>query len=135
MEVIFYLLLIALVVYLIYLLVRYVILPIASVAGVITLVVSAGYGLIVSLISFIKSLSNNLSPYATYVDKHADISAGIRRNYCFGPGFHQISEIVKGAFENLTEYRTKLTAFSLSAASELAKPPSWQRFGTSTKIG
>lgn len=25
--------------------------------------------------------------------------------------------------------------FSLSAASELAKPPSWQRFGTSTKIG
>ena len=111
MEVIFYLLLIALVVYLIYLLVRYVILPIASVAGVITLVVSAGYGLIVSLISFIKSLSNNLSPYATYVDKHADISAGIRRNYCFGPGFHQISEIVKGAFENLTEYRTKLTAW------------------------
>ena len=111
MEVIFYLLLIALVVYLIYLLVRYVILPIASVVGVITLVVSAGYGLIVSLISFIKSLSNNLSPYATYVDKHADISAGIRRNYCFGPGFHQISEIVKGAFENLTEYRTKLTAW------------------------
>ena len=87
MEVIFYLLLIALVVYLIYLLVRYVILPIASVVGVITLVVSAGYGLIVSLISFIKSLSNNLSPYATYVDKHADISSGISRNYFFVPVF------------------------------------------------
>ena len=111
MEAIIYLLLIALAVYLIYLLIRYVILPIASVVGIITLVVSAGYGLIVSLISFIKSFKDNLDPYATYVDKHADVSGGVRRNYCFGPGFHQISEIVKGAFENLSEYRTKLTAW------------------------
>ena len=91
MEVIIYLLLIALVVYLIYLLIRYVVLPIASVAGIITLVVSAGYGLIVSLISFIKSFKDNIDPYATYVDKHADVSGGVRRNYCFGQGFHQIS--------------------------------------------
>lgn len=111
MELIFYLLLIAVVVYLIYLLIRYVILPIVSVVGIITLVVSAGYGLVVSLSSFIKSFKDNLNPYETYVDKHADVSGGVRRNYCFGPGFHQISEIVKGAFENLSEYRTKLTAW------------------------
>ena len=64
MEVIFYLLVIALVVYLIYLLIRYVILPIASVVGIITLVVSAGYGLIVSLSSFIK-----LFDVCTRIDK------------------------------------------------------------------
>lgn len=93
---------------LIYALIIYVILPIASVLAVVTLVISAGYALFVSVISFIKSLKNNLDPYATYVDKHA-AAAGVKRNYCFGPGFHQISEIIKDAFENLADYRKQLT--------------------------
>ena len=111
MEAIIYLLLIALAVYLIYLLVVYIILPIASILGMVTLVVSAGYALVVSLSSFINSFKDNLDPYATYVDKHSDIAAGVKRNYCFGPGFHQISEIVNGAFKNLGEYRMQLTAW------------------------
>jgi len=109
MEIIVYLALIALAIYLIYLLVRYVILPIASILGIITLTISAGYALIVSLISFVKSIKNNIDPYATYEDKHADDAGGVKRNYCFGPGFHQISEIIKDAFRNLGEYRVKLT--------------------------
>lgn len=111
MEVIVYLLAIGLVVYLLYLLVVYVILPIASVLGIITLVVSTGYALVVSLLSFGKSFKNNLDPYAIYVDNHPEAASGVKRNYCFGPGFHQISAIVTGAFENLGEYRTKLTAW------------------------
>ena len=115
MEAIIYLLLIALVIYLIYLLIVYVILPIASIAGLVTVVVGAGYALVVSISSFIKSVKSNLNPYATYVDKHSDIANGIRRNYCFGPGFHQISEIVKGAFDYLGEYKASLTAWKESA--------------------
>ncbi len=111
MEAIIYLVIIAIVVYLIYLLIRYVILPIASILAAVTLVISTGYALFVSLSSFIRSVKDNIDPYATYVDKRADIPAGVKRNYCFGPGFHQISEIIKGAFENLGDYRKKLTAW------------------------
>lgn len=115
MELLIYILLIALVIYLLYLLIRYIILPIASIVGVITLVVSAGYGLVVSLMSFASSVKENLDPYETYVDNHADIPAGVKRNYCFGPGFHQIAEIAKGAFAHLRAYRNKLTAWKENA--------------------
>lgn len=96
-------------IYLIYLLIRYVIIPIASAFAGIVLGVSAIYALVISLTSFIKSFKENLDPYKTFVDPNADTVAGVKRNYCFGPGFHQISEIVKGAFENLGEYRKSLT--------------------------
>lgn len=115
MEVIAYLILIVLVIYLIYLFIVYIVLPIASVIGIITLVVSTVYALIVSLSSFIKSFQCNLNPYATYVDKHADLAAGVKRNYCFGPGFHQISEIVKGAFKNLGESQDELKVWKDNA--------------------
>ena len=75
MDVIIGILLIALAIYLIYLLIVYVILPIVSAIGIITLVVSAGYALIVSLSSFVKSFRDNSDPYATYADKHADTAA------------------------------------------------------------
>ena len=89
----------------------YVVLPIASVLAAVTLVVSAGYALIVSLISFVSSLKKNINPYATYKDNQANNVAGMKRNYCFGPGFHQISETVKDAFENLSDYRSGLTGW------------------------
>lgn len=105
-----------------YLLIKYVVipivLPIASVLGIIILVVSAGYGFVVSVLSFIRSFKDNINPYASYVDKHSDISGGVKRNYCFGPGFHQISEIVKGAFENLGGYRIKLTVWKNKAKKD-----------------
>lgn len=111
MEALFFLILVIAAIYLLYLLVVHIILPIASFLAIVTLAVSAGYALIVSLRSFISSFKENIDPYATYVDQHTDIPAGVKRNYCFGPGFHQISEIVKGAFENLGVYRQKLTAW------------------------
>lgn len=101
--------LIILAIILIYGLIRYVILPIASVLAVVILIISAGYALVVSISSFLKSIKNNFDPYATYVDNHAPVAAGVKRNYCFGPGFHQIYEIVKGSFENIGEFRKTLT--------------------------
>ncbi len=111
MEYVGYLIAAGLVLYLIYLLIVYIILPIASVLGIVSLVGGAGYGFAVSVKSFVQSIKEHLDPYATYVDQHTDASAGVKRNYCFGPGFHQISEIVKGAFVNVADYQTKLTAW------------------------
>ena len=99
------------VVWLLYLLVKYVIAPIASVLFVIILIISTGYALFVSLHSFISAFKENVNPYRTYIDPHSDVPQGVRRNYCFGPGFHQISQIVSGAFKNLGEYRVKLKAW------------------------
>lgn len=95
----------------------HIILPVASVAGIITLVISGGYALWVSLSSFIKSVKHNIDPYKSYVDKHADSVAGVKRNYCFGPGFHQISAIVKDAFDNLMDYSEKLKDWKDAAVS------------------
>ena len=81
------------VVWLLYLLVKYVIAPIASVLFAIILVISTGYALFVSLHSFISAFKENVNPYRTYIDPHSDVPQGVRRNYCFGPGFHQISQI------------------------------------------
>lgn len=111
MEALLYIAAGVLIIYLVVLFVVYVILPIGFVLVTITLVASLGYGLIVSLISFIKAFKDNLNPYSTYVDKHVESSANIKRNYFFGPGLHQIREIVVGAFDNITNYRAKLTAW------------------------
>lgn len=111
MEAIGYLIAVGLVLYLIYLLIVHVILPIAKFLGAVSLVIGAGYGLIVSVVSFFQSIQEHRDPYATYVDQHADALAGVKRNYCFGPGFHQISEIVSGAFANIADYQTRLTAW------------------------
>lgn len=99
------------VVWLLYLLIKYVIAPIASVLLIIIAVISTGYALFVSLHSFIMAFKENLNPYRTYVDPYPDTPQGVRRNYCFGPGFHQISQIVSSAFKNLGEYRSKLRAW------------------------
>ncbi|SCW45831.1 hypothetical protein SAMN02910456_01222 [Ruminococcaceae bacterium YRB3002] len=108
MEIIIGLILIAVILYLLWLLIKYVLAPIASILVTVIVVISAGYALIISLKSFTKSIKEHIDPYQTYVDKHADISGGIRRNYFFGPGFHQIFEIVAGAFAHLGEERKKL---------------------------
>lgn len=88
------------VVYLLYLLVVHVIAPILAVLG--TIILSAGmlYALWISGSSFVKSLLLHKNPYTTYVDKHKEASAGVRRNYFFGPGYHQIAITIHDAFEN-----------------------------------
>ena len=102
----------------IYAFIKYVVIPVvtfgAKVAGVVLiviLVVSAVYAMIISLISFFKSIGQNKDPYRTYVDNHKNRAPDVKRNYCFGPGFHQIKEIVRDALANIASYRARLTAW------------------------
>jgi len=92
------LILVIVVAWLIYLLVKYVIAPIAGVLLSVTLALSLGYAFFTSLRSFITSLIRHKNPYNTYLDKSFYAPSGIKRNYFFGPGFHQIAITVKEAF-------------------------------------
>lgn len=100
-EILGVLIAIAVIVWLIYLLIVYVIAPISGVLGVIALSAGTLYALWISVRSFVKSLLLHKNPYTTYVDKHKEASAGVRRNYFFGPGYHQIAITIHDAFENL----------------------------------
>lgn len=99
-EILGVLIAIAVIVWLIYLLVVYVIAPISGVLGVIALSAGMLYALWISGSSFVKSLLLHKNPYTTYVDKHKEASSGVRRNYFFGPGYHQIAITIHDAFEN-----------------------------------
>ncbi len=107
MEVVLAIIAIALII----LFIVYVVLPAISIIAAITLSISAVYALVVSLISFFSSLKENINPYATYVDQNDNAPEGVKRNYCFGPGFYQIKKVVKGAFDNLGDYRDKLSCW------------------------
>lgn len=92
-----------------YLLIVYVILPLASVLSVIIIIASSGYGLITSLKSFFVALLDNINPYEKYIDKHENIPEGVKRNYFFGPGFNQLMNIIEEAFYNQAEIRRRLS--------------------------
>lgn len=92
------------VIYLLYLLVRYVLAPIAGVLFMITMALSLGYSLFTSLRSLITALVRHRDPYTTYVDKSPAASSGIKRNYFFGPGYHQLAVTVKNAFSLQKKY-------------------------------
>jgi GTPase SAR1 family protein len=104
-----YIVVIVIIIYLLYLLVVKVIIPliafsvthvIAPVAGILLVVAVTGavvYGLYTSLVSFITSLLVHINPYTTYVDKSLAAHSETKRNYFFGPGYHQISITVKEA--------------------------------------
>jgi hypothetical protein len=73
----------------------------SAILGVITAIVAVGIAFIVSLVNYFKSIWQNRDAYAGYVDsspKKPD--AETRRNYFFGPGYHQIGAIVKGTWSN-----------------------------------
>jgi GTPase SAR1 family protein len=97
------------IIFLIYLLIRYVIAPISGFLAVASLVIGVGYALIISIYCFGKSLAKHINPYTTFVDKNTGIPSGVRRSYFFGPGFHQIGVTVKDAFAALKEQSEKLT--------------------------
>jgi len=103
-ELIGILLAVAVVVWLIYLLVKYVIAPIAGVLMTVTMTISLGYAFIISIRSFVAALINHIDPYTTYVDKSSNAQPGTKRNYFFGPGYHQIAIIVKEAFASQKNY-------------------------------
>jgi GTPase SAR1 family protein len=100
------------IIYLIYLLIVKVVAPLAGILAIASVVIGAGYALIVSIISIIKSLKENDDPYVSYVDKYgkkAGIPKDTRRSYFFGPGTHHIKIIAAGAFSNQKDYLESLT--------------------------
>ncbi|AEF82317.1 GTPase domain-containing protein [Leadbettera azotonutricia] len=99
-----YIILAVIVIYLLYLLIRYVIIPLVSIIAS----ASAGIGVVsaflVSLINYVRSCVANRNPYTTYVDASSKKPfKEARRSYFFGPGYHQISNIIKGAWSNNVE--------------------------------
>lgn len=110
-ELIGILIVIAIVVWLIYLLVKYVIAPIAGILLTTTLTISIGYAFIISIRSFVTALINHKNPYTSYVDKSPNAQPGTKRNYFFGPGYHQIAVIVKEAFDSQKTYLATLKAW------------------------
>ena len=103
-----YLVVIGLIVYGIYLFIKYIVLPILGILLVVTLILSLGYALYTSLRSFIRSFINHINPYKTYIDKSPNATIGIKRNYFFGPGYHQIRITVQEAFTLQTNYFSTL---------------------------
>jgi len=99
------------IIYLLYLLIRYVVAPISGFLAVASLAIGVGYAFIVSIYCFGKSLAEHINPYTTFIDKNTDIPSGVRRSYFFGPGFHQIGITVRDAFAALIEQSKKLTSF------------------------
>lgn len=87
----------------------YIVLPVGSVAAILTVFAGVICALIISVRSFFSSLRAHSDPYLTYKDHHRAADGGIRRNYCFGPGFHQIAETAMGAFDNLKTYQNAVT--------------------------
>jgi GTPase SAR1 family protein len=65
------------------------------------------YALLISLLSLIYSIGENIDPYFRYKDNSFDIHLGTR-NYFFGPGFHQLGIIIGDSFSNLINHAQKL---------------------------
>jgi GTPase SAR1 family protein len=93
-----YIIAIIIIIGLIYLLVVYVIAPIAGILLLICLVLGFGYAFYTSVRSFITSFIRNRNPYKSYIDKSKAAIPGLNRNYFFGPGYHQIGTTVKESF-------------------------------------
>ena len=98
------------IIYLAYLFIVYIVIPIVSAAaviagalGLLTVICGGCFALYVATRSFFSSFLENLNPYTTYEDPHADSVCG-RRGYFFGPGFHQISITVSDAFSNQQKF-------------------------------
>lgn len=80
-------------------------------AAAIFLIAGIGGGVLFPIVSLIGSVSKHINPYKTYQDKHTNIASGKKRNYFFGPGFHQILEIDRGAFLNLSKNKDDFINF------------------------
>ena len=96
-------------IYLLYLLIRYVIIPISGIALAITAGLGVLYALFISLKGFILSFKEHVNPYLTYKDNSKNAVIGIKRNYFFGPGYHQVISTVVGTFKNIKDELDHLT--------------------------
>lgn len=82
-----------------------IILPVIAFVFVGAVVLAALYGLVVSIKSFWSALIENKNPYDYYVDKKASQVSGVRRNYFFGPSYSQVLTTSQVAFTNQTSQR------------------------------
>lgn len=108
MEILLYLLLIGFIVWLVYLFIVYIIAPMSGLIFTVFSTIVLGYAFYTTTRSFITSVVHNRNPYTTYVDKSSNAPPGARRNYFFGPGYHQVINIVKEAYDLQSGYIAKL---------------------------
>ncbi|MCL1987662.1 MAG: 50S ribosome-binding GTPase [Firmicutes bacterium] len=103
--------LVGVIVWLIYLLFVHIIIPALWI--ILRVILGAGliYAFFTSLWSFQDAFRQHKNPYETYVDKSPNATAGIKRSYFFGPGYHRIKMTVNQAFLNQQEWLTKLKDF------------------------
>jgi GTPase SAR1 family protein len=81
-------------IYLIYPLITKVIIPLIPIMLGLTVV----GGFIASIVSYIRSISENKYSYRTYIDKDPHKPEGAKRNYFFGPAQYQFRMIIKKAW-------------------------------------
>jgi GTPase SAR1 family protein len=78
---------------------------------IVSLALGMGYAFFISIRCFITSFIKYKDPYTTYTDKSPAAVPGVKRNYFFGPGYHQIVVTVKEAFSLQKGYITTLSRF------------------------
>lgn len=104
--------------YLVWLFITRILIPVLGVISVAAAVIGVAAALIFSIVNYLRSMIAKRNPYLTYVDTSKNKADGIRRSYFFGPGYHQIGTIIKGAWSNnaMTIGRIKnwVTGLSLS---------------------
>ena len=81
------------------------IVPILKLSALLFLGVVLLSGLLYSCVVFFPAVRENINPYRTYHDRSKNAPQGVRRNYFFGPGFHQLRMIIVSAFRNLMDSR------------------------------
>lgn len=104
MELIVY----AVLIYLAYLIIRWlivhIILPAGKIAAIVALVTGTAIGAFFAFKSYIKSIIANINPYDYYEDHSKNRQEFAKqRNYFFGPGFVQLGKTVADAWKGIAE--------------------------------
>ena len=78
--------------------------PIAAILLAVSLTMGFVCGFFLVIAGYVGALVNNINPYNTYEDKSISAQPGTKRNYFFGPGYHQIAVIFKNSFSRQMKY-------------------------------
>lgn len=102
MELIIY----AVLIYLAYLVIRWIIvniiLPVGRIATIVALVAGTAIGAFVAIKSYLKSIKDNINPYDYYEDSSKNKQEfAKRRSYFFGPGFLQLRKTIADAWKGI----------------------------------
>ncbi|GHV93997.1 hypothetical protein AGMMS50293_03170 [Spirochaetia bacterium] len=85
-----YIILIGIGLYLLYLLITKIIIPLFGIITVASSVIGVTIAFFTSIINYVKAVIACTNPYDTYVDTDPHKPEGVRRSYFFGPGYHQL---------------------------------------------